>query len=298
MTQTSSEPHRQTLAPLLEQRGVIGRDAMWTVLSGGRTNRLWKVSDGNQAVSVKLFAETPQNPLFPNDPECEARLLNHLAPHDIAPLLLDRFETELGHCVIYAHVPGQKWDRDVRVVAQLLHRLHQIAPPNGLRETPNGSAELRRQGGDILSRCAANPAIDHLRSLTPEIAVPPTRERRLLHADPVPANIICDAGNCRLIDWQCPATGDPCEDLAIFLSPAMQLTYRGHVLSAAETGAFLASYPNTDITARYRALAPWYHWRMAAYCLWQTHQGDPQAQAAFEQECAALTASRTVLAQG
>ena len=37
----------------------------------------------------------------------------------------------------------------------------------------------------------------------------------------------------RLIDWQCPALGDPAEDIACFLSPAMQVIYGAGPLDAA-----------------------------------------------------------------
>jgi aminoglycoside phosphotransferase (APT) family kinase protein len=60
-----------------------------------------------------------------------------------------------------------------------------------------------------------------------------------------------------LIDWQCPAVGDPCEDIAIFLSPAMQLAYRGTVLSRAEEQVFLTAYSDASTLKRYANIAPW-----------------------------------------
>ena len=116
----------------------------------------------------------------------------------------------------------------------------------------------------------------------------------LLHGDPVPANIIAGARSLRLIDWQCPAIGDPCEDLAVFLSPAMQMTYRGSKLGTRETSEFLSAYPDPGIIARYRQLAPWYHWRMAAYCLWQAANGDPKAIDAKQAEIRAMHRATSV----
>ena len=80
-------------------------------------------------------------------------------------------------------------------------------------------------------------------------------------------------GGLTLIDWQCPASGDPTEDIATFLSPAMQRLYRGTILSEAEREAFLAAYPDPAIVARYRALKSVYRWRMAAHCLWKAERG-------------------------
>ena len=91
-----------------------------------------------------------------------------------------------------------------------------------------------------------------------------------------------------LIDWQCPRLGDPAEDLALFLSPAMQLLYRGAPLGLAEQDAFLAAYPDPQVTARLRALLPWFHWRMAAYCLWKAERGGAEDREAMALEIAAL----------
>ncbi len=56
-----------------------------------------------------------------------------------------------------------------------------------------------------------------------------------------------------LIDWQCPAIGDPCLDLALFLSPTMQQVNGKTPLSGAEVAAFLEAYDNPQVTCRYHA---------------------------------------------
>ena len=83
-----------------------------------------------------------------------------------------------------------------------------------------------------------------------------------------------------------PATGDATEDLATFLSPAMQWLYRGRVLSPPETEAFLAAYPDPAVTARYLRLQPLYRWRMAAHCLWKADRGAPDYRHALALELA------------
>ena len=100
--------------------------------------------------------------------------------------------------------------------------------------------------------------------------------------------MIAQKGGLKLIDWQCPAIGDPCEDIAVFLSPAMQIIYRGTALSTAERNAFLRAYPDEATIQRYRQLEPWYHWRMAAYCLWKEARGDKHAARAYAAEIDAL----------
>ena len=83
--------------------------------------------------------------------------------------------------------------------------------------------------------------------------------------------------------------GDPCEDLAILLSPAMQHVYRGTPLSADERDALFDGYADTEIIDRYQTLAPLFHWRMAAYCLWRVKRGAPEYAEGFELERVALT---------
>jgi len=109
--------------------------------------------------------------------------------------------------------------------------------------------------------------------LRPCGSVPPSYARAFLHGDPVPANFVMTERGAVLIDWQCPASGDPCEDIAIYLSPAMQSLYGGTPLSPEEMEAFFAAYDDAETAARYRAMAPAYHWRMAAYCLWMADRG-------------------------
>lgn len=91
-----------------------------------------------------------------------------------------------------------------------------------------------------------------------------------------------------LIDWQCPAIGDPTHDIAIFLSPAMQLLYRGAPLSENEVRQFLAGYPDQDIAQRYHELADWFHWRMACYCLLRASQGATDYSQAIELELSSI----------
>ena len=276
MQATLSDCARDGLAELVSARGLNAATARWVALDGGRTNQTWRVADGTRQIVVKLFAKDSQNPLFPNDPEREIRALRHLEHHNLAPRLVDHFVTPFGQCVIYEHLRGQTWETDPAPVARLLKRLHRLDAPEGLRATPDGSLALRRHGDMILELCPRSAA-DWAHDLMPRTTIPPVGTNSLLHGDPVPGNIVGEGSDWRLIDWQCPAAGDPCEDIAIFLSPAMQLAYRGTALSEAEKTAFLDAYDDVDIMKRYNTVAPWYHWRMLAYCLWQQAKGDPEA---------------------
>ncbi|MFY0594971.1 MAG: phosphotransferase [Cognatishimia sp.] len=261
-------------------------DAHWQTLFGGRTNAAWQVSGADDSAVLKLYRRGGQNPLFPNDPAAEAKMLRHLQGTEIAPRLIANFTTDEMDCNLYETLPGQAWTDGVERVAELIQRLHKISAPTGLRVAVNGSEELLDHALKIHKAAG-------MRTTPPEkmyqISVAKTASIGLLHGDIVPGNLIAEGDDLRLIDWQCPAIGDPTEDLAIFLSPAMQLLYRGGVLSDEETQSFLSGF-SAEQQERYRALAPLYHFRMAAYCRWQIARGQLDYAEALTEEEQALEA--------
>lgn len=286
----SEKKTQSGLLQALTTRGFAVAGAIWTPLLGGRTNKSWRVDAQGQSIVVKLFRLGGLNPLFPNDPTSEVIALRHLAGLKLAPAFLDEFLTEEGHCVIYQHVPGQIWQDGSSEIAELLYRVHNADGLQGLRKVPDGSDAIVAQTNRILDCCPQSRA-QHLRALKPAGMIPPCNRFSFLHGDPVPGNIVGAQGAWWLIDWQCPALGDPCEDIALFLSPAMQLAYRGTPLTDTERQTFLSAYPNQELIKRYLSLAGFYHWRMAAYCLWLESQGDRSARDAADAEIAALAAA-------
>lgn len=231
---------------------------VWEPLPGGRTNRLWRV--GN--LVVKCHDPGAATPLFPNDPQAEARALGLCAPLGLAPALREAGKDWL----IYDHVEGTTWRGDPAPVARLLYRLHRAALPPGIfRALPNGSAQI----------------LAHARSFAPAGLPPPPPDPQLppvppcpVHADPVPGNILATATGPMLIDWQCPGMGDPAEDLATLASPAMMWLYTGQKPAEGWAEAILAAYPDAAMAERTRALMPLYHWRLRAHCAWKAARGD------------------------
>jgi len=264
-------PSLTFLKTVIDRRSAL-KDQPWLPLAGGRTNRLWRVG---QAV-IKAYDSTAASPLFPNDPVAEARALALLGPLGLAPDLIGAGDGWLA----YAHVEGQVWQADPAPVARMLARLHQQHPV-GFRPVASGSAALLAQAQAIVAACRST-----LPPAPQDPAVDPVSRPCLIHADAVAGNLIDGPGGVTLIDWQCPASGDPTEDLATFLSPAMQWLYRGRVLSSPETEAFLAAYPDPAVTTRYLRLQPLYRWRMAAHCLWKADHGAPDYRHALALELA------------
>ncbi len=235
------------------------RGLAWLPLNGGRTNQVWRLGD----VVVKAYDAAAASDLFPNDPQAEALALRTYGPAGLSPTLVDSG----ADWVAYRFLPGEGWRSDPARVALLLHRLHAMDAP-GFRQRPSGSAAVLAQAGRILAACKGS-----LGPPPPDPGVPPVAQPVPLHGDVVPGNIIDGPDGLTLIDWQCPGLGDPAEDLALFLSPAMQWLYRGVVLSADERASFLAAYPDQTVTGRCLALEPLFRWRMAAHCLWKAERG-------------------------
>lgn len=263
----------------------------WQPLFGGRTNSAWSltVAEHGAPLVVKLYRSPARNPLFPNDQKAEATLLHHLGSaaldDPIAPRLRASFATEAGDCNVYDLIPGSRWQSGAEDVARLMLHLHGLSAPTGLRRIPDGSAALQEEIEAILAQCQQSEA---LRALMPAETVAPSGQSALLHCDIVPGNLIRNDSGLHLIDWQCPGIGDPCEDIAIFLSPAMQTLYRGAALSTDEQARFFAALDDPTLVARYQALAAWYHLRMAAYCQWQLENGQPDYARGVALEIAAL----------
>jgi thiamine kinase len=91
--------------------------------------------------------------------------------------------------------------------------------------------------------------------------------RSFLHTDIGPGNIIVTHdGRLVVIDWQCPAAGDPIQDMIAFLSPAFQILYSCNPLSATQEAEFHGAYDDPATKERYDRLLPFYDWRMAGYC--------------------------------
>ena len=272
-TLTSPEPQPPAgLTARLRQSGHLAADPDPVPLAGGRTNRVWRLRGKLYDLVLKLYVSEGATPLFANDPAREAACLAALSGCGLAP---ERVAGDAGAThpwVLYRHLPGAHWVSGAGTAARLLARVHAHGPVVGLPAAPDGSAEITRQTLEILSLCHPSGA-DELRRLQPGGSVSPSGQCRLLHGDPVPGNIVVQGDQAALIDWQCPALGDPAGDLAIFASPAMQQVYRGTPLSNAEIDAFLRAYPERATAGRFLALRPWYHWRMAAYCQYQVDRG-------------------------
>lgn len=267
--------------------GLVSVGAVWQALSGGRTNSLWRIDCDGQTVVCKLFRHNAVNPLFPNEIDDEAQALALLSDSGLAPKLIARAQTDHGPCLLYQYVDGPVWRQEGALVARLLARLHARPERPAVRKIASGSQALVAQSCAILGLCSG-PQVRQLQKCRPSGDVAPVTSPVLVHGDVVPNNVLITVQGPMLIDWQCPAIADPCEDIATFLSPAMQVLYGAAPFTAAQTDEFLLAYGRSDITDRYRCLAGFFNWRMAAYCLWRSQNGAPDYQSVLALELAAL----------
>ncbi|WP_233270425.1 aminoglycoside phosphotransferase family protein [Chachezhania sediminis] len=289
----NDQPPKALLAAVGDAGLKIAAEACaW--LPGGRTNRLWLCEGPTGRVVLKLYAAPDGNPLFDNDPMRERAALQLFAAEGLAPALRVAGSSAVGDWSVYDHVRGGIWQQDAAPVARALARVHRMAPApaSAFPIRASGSAALMAQTLAMM-KGSGDKSGDMRRLLTAirRTPVQPVVRGALLHGDPVPGNIIAEGPT--FIDWQCPVLGDPAEDLGLFLSPAMQLLYRGRPLDDGEIAAFLDAYPDRDTVQRTMALAPWFHARTAAYCLWQVARGQTDYAAGLKLELVALTASLT-----
>lgn len=268
-----------------EASGVISQAASWTRQMGGHSNPVWRVRDSTDDVICKLYHTSKSSPLFGNHPEHESLVLTALSGRGLAPDLIALLNTAAGPSLTYSYLAGPQWSGDVAAVAELLANLHRQKIPEGLPLAPDFPQGIIAQTHLMQSACRND--IEQL--LPPDTCHLPPAENVFLHGDVVPGNLVQTAYGLRLIDWQCPAVGDPCLDIAIFLSPAMQIIYGHRPLTAIEISRFFEAYNQPDVTQRYHAFAPIFHYRMAAYCHWKGARGSAAHAAAAPIEHSAIS---------
>ena len=274
---------QKSLQSELEAAGLVPANAAWQLMTGGRSNLVWRVGDG---LVCKLYREG-DNPLFANSAADEFRCLTALQGQDLAPEPVGQCQSEWGDVIVYRHLDGQTWRDDVASVAQLLGRLHTLPTPKGLSQAEGGWQQIAESGAQILTRLSPDVAADLRRKMPEDPAVSPGSPC-FIHGDVVPANIIVTPNGLRLIDWQSPVIGDPVWDLFCFLSPAMQIACGTGPVSSADRLKFLAAYPGDGVKPRLHALQSILHWRMAAYCAWRVACGDTVYRPAMAAELVAL----------
>ena len=248
---------------------MISNQTVWQPQIGGRTNKVWRLVDEKDLI-CKLYQETKINPLFNNTPEAEYKSLLWLDGSNIAPKPYKYLRTPFGKVLLYNYIKGHTWSHDVDIVSELLTRVRRHKYPKGLRILSNMPLNIKQTGLEIINKLNSYHK-NKLIKICPDV-LNSDIEPVLLHTDVVPGNLILGGEGLRLIDWQCPAIGDPIVDIMMFLSPGMHEIYGLGKLSMKDHETFLM-YLSSKLRNRYNRIGPLYHWRLAAYCFWKAEQG-------------------------
>ena len=236
-------------------------------LAGGYWNDVLRLDSDQGPLVLKHYRAVMPGTLFPNLPDHEALALTRLQGLHVAPDPLGYWPED--RVLVYAYVEGRAWAGDIASVAALLRR-KAGAGATGFRAVPVEPAVILAEGEALFARCEEDPLTRRLLGLRPDPAPPPARgwcqQRQLCHTDIGAANMIGTGPGLRLIDWQCPAAGDPAEDVYTFMSPAFQILNLHPTLAEADRARFLTLMEDADLAARYPLLEPAYAWRMAGYC--------------------------------
>ncbi len=267
-----------------------GGDLRAKPLAGGYLNAVFRVRGDGVDWVVKRFAVDLPPSLFPNLPEAEHLALQRLSPLRAAPHPIAFFSGD-APVLVYEFFAGEEWNGDLAAVAALLQRIRR-ADISGFRNVPMQPRDILDQAEIFAAHCSAEFQ-SRLRATRPAPVAVPDVARGVIHTDLGPGNLIAGAQGLVAIDWQCPAAGDPVEDLAAFLSPAFQILYGRAPLGAAEERELLIQYGDDEAVARLGILRRFFDWRMAAYCAMRSEQyaaTRPEAAARYRAAQAALFA--------
>jgi aminoglycoside phosphotransferase (APT) family kinase protein len=252
------------VAFLIEQGLLHDRNVTAKPLTGGYLNQVFRVRGPDIDWVVKRFMPETELALFPNFPADEAEALKRASAHGLAPKPIGFFQGD-APVLVYEFCEGEVWQEGVGAVARLMQRLRDV-DATGFRHVPISPAEILAEGDAFLAKVKPEMR-DRLVATRPaSFEIDPAR-RSFLHTDIGPGNIIVTGdGRLVVIDWQCPAAGDPVQDMVAFLSPAFQILYGCTPLNAQQEADFHRAYDDPATKERYDRLLPFYDWRMAGYC--------------------------------
>ena len=261
-------------------------DRPWVKLSGGHSNCLWRVETLTGTIVVKSYPKVWNNPVFGNSPELESLSLELFAPLNVSPAKLGGGTADGAAFLVYEHLNQVDKPVCTEEVGRLLRQVHKV--------------DLSKSSLGNVAAQAPNPIISLLQTDTiwPEKLkmaleeaqqnISKSKVRCLLHGDPTLSNIVQSENGLRLLDWQCPRLGDPCWDIAVFMSPAMRMAYGHSEIISEEADQFFYGYGEQTVRDRFETKQTSYSAIFAAYSFLQMQKGQLEYTTGFEAEMALL----------
>ena len=256
----------QTITQLLKREGLLGKKIVTRPLEGGLWNNALRVDSAKRSFVFKTFSEFDESAFFPNSLSNEAEALTRLDGLRVSPTFVAIWPEK--NLLVYEYISGSTWSGDVAPVARLLRRKESV-DPHGFPLGKLSPQALLSEAKSIYEKCLTPEPPPCPASL--ELSAP--ERLSLIHRDVGPNNLIGSGDGLRLIDWQCPTQGDLTEDIYSFLSPAFQIVSERQPLNDRQIDVFFQVLDEPTVARRYWQLAPFYAWRMIAYCQWraETH---------------------------
>lgn len=255
------------ISQLLAREGLYCGEIKTESLKGGLWNDALKVAAGERSFVFKTFCAVEKDAFFPNSATDEAKALQRLSGLEVSPQFVAIWPED--NLLAYEYADGSTWSGDVAAVANLLKR-KEAADPQGFTLGKLTPEDLLTEGDAIFAQCKHK----NTASRPIPIEIPPPDRLSLIHRDMGPNNMVGSGDKLRLIDWQCPVMGDLSEDIYSFLAPAFHIVNGREPLTHAKILQFFQTLDLPTNKTRYELLAPYFSWRMAAYCNWrsETHE--------------------------
>ncbi len=249
-----------SLGPLEAMESIPGMNARGfhiEVLSGGLTNRVFKISNKDDAYVLRLDAEhTAQLGL---DRATERKILEFAYAKGLAPEIVHTDES--GGVLLLRYIDGRVWTVDdlldsekIELLADLLRQVHAL-PLCGKKFDANAIADtyLNSLGKEADTRELGKRCRDIIRN------VDATGSQSCCHNDIVAGNII-STPNLILLDWEYASDNDPLFDLASLIA--------FHELDDISSMTLLSAYAGGSTAELRERLALQVRLYNAIYCLW------------------------------
>ena len=203
-----------------------------TPLSGGLTNRSWRVDTDAGCFVLRLNLPSPDASALGIDREREQRLQRVAAVAGLAPQVVV-CDPELEY-LVSEYVEGVPWtpsavlqtDR-LRILLQTLRHVHALAPPAGTAPAAGNfllqavTRQIDALRGASCAEAEQLAALDAVAQEAAQRSESTRREATIVHSDVHAGNVMGRPGLALapvLLDWEYAHIGDPLQDLASLIT--------------------------------------------------------------------------------